>query len=67
VNVYLPAATTALVPAGVSTCTLTVPAACAGVVAVIFVLDTTTTVVAALAPNFTDDAPAKFVPVIVTA
>ena len=66
-NVYLPAATTALVPAGVTTCTLTTPAACAGVLAVIFVLDTTTTLVAALVANFTDDAPVKFVPVIVTA
>ena len=52
---------------GVTTCTLTAPAVCAGVLAVIFVLDTTTTLVAALAPNLTDDAPVKFVPVIVTA
>ncbi len=33
----------------------------------IFVLDTTTTLVAALVANFTADAPVKFVPVIVTA
>ncbi len=65
-NVYLSAAATALPPDGVTTCTLTIPAACAGVLAVIFVLDTTTTPAAALVPNFTDDAPARFVPVIVT-
>jgi hypothetical protein len=67
VNVYLSAVTTALVPDGVTTCTLTTPAACAGVLAVIFVLDTATTLVAALVPNFTADAPVKFDPVIVTA
>jgi hypothetical protein len=47
--------------------TVTVPAACAGVVAVIDVLLTTTTFVAAVPPNVTVAPVAKFVPVIVTA
>ena len=49
------------------TVTVTAPAVPAGVVAVIDVLLTTTTFVAAALPNVTVDAAAKFVPVIVTA
>jgi len=49
------------------TATVTVPAACAGVAAVIDVLLTTTTFVAAVPPNVTVAPAAKFVPVIVTA
>jgi len=49
------------------TATVTAPALPAGVVAVIDVLLTTTTLVAAVAPNFTVAPAAKFVPVIVTA
>ena len=49
------------------TVTVTAPALPAGVVAVIDVLFTTTTLVAAVAPNFTVAPAAKFVPVIVTA
>jgi hypothetical protein len=49
------------------TVTETAPAVPAGVVAVIDVLLTTTTFVAAVAPNFTVAPAAKFVPVIVTA
>jgi hypothetical protein len=49
------------------TVTVTSPALPAGVVAVIDVLLTTTTFVAAVAPNFTVAPVAKFVPVIVTA
>jgi hypothetical protein len=49
------------------TVTVTAPALPAGVVAVIVVLFTTTTFVAAVAPNFTVAPAAKFVPVIVTA
>ena len=49
------------------TVTVTAPAACAGVVAVIDVLLTTTTLVAAVPPNVTVAPEAKFVPVIVTA
>jgi hypothetical protein len=48
------------------TVTATAPAACAGVVAVIWVPLTTTTFVAALPPNVTVAPAAKFVPVIVT-
>jgi hypothetical protein len=48
------------------TVTVTAPLP-AGVVAVIDVLLTTTTLVAAVAPNFTVAPAAKFVPVIVTA
>ena len=50
----------------VVTVTLTAPAACAGVVAVIVVLLTKVTPVAADASNFTVAPAAKFVPVIVT-
>jgi hypothetical protein len=49
------------------TVTVTAPAACAGVVAVIVVLFTSTTLVAAVLPNVTVAPAAKFVPVIVTA
>jgi hypothetical protein len=49
------------------TVTDTAPALPAGVVAVIVVLFTTTTLVAAVLPNFTVAPAAKFVPVIVTA
>jgi hypothetical protein len=49
------------------TFTVTAPALPAGVVAVIDVLLTTTTLVAAVAPNVTVAPVAKFVPVIVTA
>jgi hypothetical protein len=49
------------------TVTVTAPAACAGVVAVIEVPLTTTTLVAAVPPNVTVAPLAKFVPVIVTA
>jgi hypothetical protein len=49
------------------TVTVTAPALPAGVVAVIVVLFTTTTLVAATLPNVTVAPAAKFVPVIVTA
>lgn len=49
------------------TFTVTVPAAFAGVVAVICVLLVTTTFVAAAVPNVTVAPDAKFVPLIVTA
>jgi hypothetical protein len=49
------------------TVTVTAPELSAGVVAVIDVLLTTTTLVAAVLPNFTVAPDAKFVPVIVTA
>jgi hypothetical protein len=49
------------------TVTVTAPALPAGVVAVIVVLFTTTTLVPAVLPNFTVAPAAKFVPVIVTA
>jgi hypothetical protein len=49
------------------TFTVTAPAACAGVVAVIEVSFTTTTFVAAAPPNVTVAPVAKFVPAIVTA
>src|SRR6201997_3250784 len=49
------------------TVTVTAPAACAGVVAVICVPLTTTTFVAAVPPNVTVAPATKFVPVIVTA
>ena len=48
------------------TVTVTAPAACAGVVAVIRVALTTTTFVAAVPPKVTVAPAAKFVPVIVT-
>jgi hypothetical protein len=49
------------------TVTVTAPELPAGVVAVIVVLFTTTTLVAAVFPNFTVAPAAKFVPVMVTA
>ena len=49
------------------TTTLTAPVACAGVVAVIEVLFTTVTPVAAVPPSFTVAPARKPVPVIVTA
>jgi hypothetical protein len=49
------------------TVTATAPAVLAGVVAVIDVLLTTTTLVAAVLPNFTVAPATKLVPVIVTA
>ena len=49
------------------TVTVTAPAVPAGVVAVIVVLFTTTTLVAAVLPNVTVAPVAKFVPVMVTA
>ena len=54
-------------PPRLVTVTVTAPAACAGVVAVIDVLLTTTTLVAAVPPNDTVAPVAKFVPVMVTA
>jgi len=54
------------VPPGVVTVTLTAPAAPAGAVAVTDVAEFTTTPVAAVAPNLTEVAPVRFVPVIVT-
>jgi hypothetical protein len=54
------------VPPGVDTVTFSVAAGSAGDVAVIWVADTTTTPVAAIAPKFTDAAAANPVPVIVT-
>jgi hypothetical protein len=55
-----------LVPPAVVTSTLAVPAEPAGVVAVIEVELTTTTLVAAVAPMVTPVAPVKLLPVIVT-
>ena len=52
---------------GFITVTVTAPAACAGVVAVIVVPFVTTTFVAAVPPNVTVAPVTKFVPVIVTA
>jgi hypothetical protein len=49
------------------TVTVTTPALAAGVVAVMEVALTTTTLVAAVDPNFTVAPEAKFVPVMVTA
>src|SRR5678816_2751913 len=56
----------ALVPEGVVTVTSTVPAACAGDTAVICVALSTVKLAAFVAPNFTDVAPVKPLPVIVT-
>ena len=56
-----------LVPPGVVTSTLAVPAVPAGVVAVIVVAFTTVTTVAAVPPIVTAVAPVKPVPVRVTA
>ncbi len=55
-----------LVPAGVVTNTLATPALPAGVVAVIEVVLTTVTAVAAMPPIVTLDVPIKPVPVMVT-
>ena len=57
----------AFVPPGVVTRTLAVPAVPAGVVAVMEVAFTTTTLVAAAPPRVTLVAPVKLVPVMVTA
>ena len=57
----------ALLPPGVVTTTLAVPAVPAGVNAVIDVLLTTTTLAAAVPPMVTPVAPVKLVPEIVTA
>ena len=56
----------ALVPLGIVTRTLAVPAVPAGVVAVMLVGLTTVTPVAATPAMVTAEAPVKFVPVIVT-
>ena len=56
-----------LKPPGLVTLTVTAPAVPAGVVAVICVALTTTTLVAVVVPNVTVAPVAKFVPVIVTA
>jgi hypothetical protein len=64
--VYWSPAPVALVPPGVVTVTSTVPAACAGAVAVIDVSLLTVKVVAAVAPKLTALAPVKPVPVMVT-
>ena len=61
-----PLVSVALCPLVFVTTTLTGPAACAGTVAVIEVLLTTVTFVAALTSNFTVAPEVKFVPVIVT-
>jgi hypothetical protein len=53
-------------PLGLFTLTVTAPAVPAGVVAVICVALTTTTLVAAVVPTVTVAPVAKFVPVIVT-
>jgi hypothetical protein len=52
---------------GLVTTTFTAPAACAGVVAVIWLVLTTTTFVAVVPPNVTVAPVTKFVPVMVTA
>ena len=54
------------VPPGVMTVTSTVPGACAGEVAVIWVAETTVKLEAAVAPKWTAVAPVKPVPVMVT-
>ena len=56
----------ALLPPGVVTMTLAVPAVPAGATAVIVVEFTTTTLVAAAPPMVTPVAPVRFVPVMVT-
>ena len=65
--VYLNNVLAALVPLGVVIKTLTSPAACAGVVAVKDVSDTTVILVAAVPPKLTAVAPVKLLPVNVTA
>ena len=62
-----PLARLPLCPLGLVTVTPTAPAPPAGVVAVIDVLLTTTTFVAAVTPNVTVAPAEKFVPLIVTA
>ena len=57
----------ALVPSGVVTKTLAAPAEPAGVVQVMEVSETTTTLVQADPPTVTPVAPVNFVPVMVTA
>jgi hypothetical protein len=64
---YVKSVLAALLPAGVVTTTLAVPAVPAGVVAVIDVALTTETLVAATPPIVTPVAPVNPVPVIVTA
>ena len=66
-SVGKPVRQTPTLPVALVTVTVTAPALPAGVVAVIDVLLTTTTFVAAVAPNVTVAPAAKFVPVIVTA
>ena len=61
-----PLASVALWPSLLVTVTLTAPAACAGVAAVMVVLLVTTTFGAALPPMLTVAPLAKFVPVMVT-
>ena len=61
-----PPARVPLCPLGLATTTLTIPAACAGVIAVIVVLFTTLTFAAAAPPIVTVAPATKFVPVIVT-
>jgi hypothetical protein len=65
-NVNWSFALVALVPPTVVTLTSTIPATCAGDVAVIVVALLTVKPVAAVAPKSTAVAPVKFVPVIVT-
>jgi hypothetical protein len=64
---YVKPLATVSVPPGVVTDTLFAPAVADGVIAVIVVSLTTTTPVADAVPNFTDVAPVKLVPLIVTA
>src|SRR4051794_8245414 len=66
VNVYWSFSRVAEVPLGVVTVTSTVPAECAGAVAVIDVALLTVKVVAGVAPNATAVAPVNDVPVMVT-
>ena len=66
-NVGEPVGQAPALPARLVTVTVTAPALPAGVVAVMVVLFTTTTFVAAVPPNVTVAPAAKFVPVIVTA
>src|SRR6478735_564937 len=65
-NVNWSFALVALVPPTVVAVMSTVPAACAGAVAVIVVALFTVKLVAAVAPKDTADAPLRFVPVMVT-
>ena len=61
-----PLASEALCPSGLVTLTVTAPAACAGVVAVMVVLLVTATLVAALPPKLTAAPETKLVPLMVT-